>query len=242
MNELDVFGLKDKVVVVTGGNRGIGNALVIKLEKLGAKVAYINLTGKGNNKGIQFKANVTSYEEMENALFKIEKELGPIYGIVSNAGITRDSFYHKISPELWNEVIDVNLIGAFNTTRPIINKMYERQEGSIVFVSSIVGESGNLGQTNYSASKAGIIGFSKSLAKEGARKHIRSNVVAPGFTETSMTENLPEKVRNNIINNIPFKRFAKPDEIAWSIIFLLSPVLSSYITGEVIRVNGGQLM
>ncbi|QEY22929.1 SDR family oxidoreductase [Psychrobacillus sp. AK 1817] len=239
---MDVFGLKDKVVVVTGGNRGIGNALVIKLEKLGAKVAYINLTGKGNNKGIQFKANVTSYEEMENALFKIEKELGPIYGIVSNAGITRDSFYHKISPELWNEVIDVNLIGAFNTTRPIINKMYERQEGSIVFVSSIVGESGNLGQTNYSASKAGIIGFSKSLAKEGARKHIRSNVVAPGFTETSMTENLPEKVRNNIINNIPFKRFAKPDEIAWSIIFLLSPVLSSYITGEVIRVNGGQLM
>lgn len=237
-----MFGLENRVIVVTGGNRGIGQAVVEQLEKLNARVAYINVDGMGSQKSLQVKADISSIEEMENAYKKIEDELGPIYGVVCNAGITRDSFYHKSSKEQWDQVLNVNLTGAFNTTRPIIKKMYERNEGSIVFVSSIVGESGNLGQTNYAASKAGLIGLAKSLAKEGAKNNVRSNVVSPGFTLTSMTENLPEKVVEKILNDIPFGRFAKPEEIAWSIIFLLSPKLSSFITGEVIRVNGGHLM
>lgn len=237
-----MLGLKDKVIVVTGGNRGIGRAIVNKLEKLDAKVAYINLDGEGSPNSFQVKADVTSYTQMETAFKKIEEKLGPIYGVVCNAGITRDGFYHKSTPDQWSEVINVNLNGAYNSTRPIIEKLYSRKEGSIVFVSSIVGENGNMGQANYAASKAGLIGLAKSLAKEGARNNVRANVIAPGFTETSMTENLPGKVVEKITNAIPFSRFAKPEEIAWSAIYLLSPVMSSFVTGEVIRVNGGHLM
>ncbi|WP_222617988.1 SDR family oxidoreductase [Sporosarcina sp. resist] len=237
-----MFGLKDKVIVVTGGNRGIGRAVVERLEKLDAKVAYINLDGEGSTSSFQVKADVTSYIQMEVAFKKIEAELGSIYGVVCNAGITRDGFYHKTTSDQWSEVIDVNLNGAYNSTRPIIENLYIRKEGSIVFVSSIVGENGNIGQVNYAASKAGLIGLSKSLAKEGARNNVRSNVIAPGFTETSMTETLPEKVAEKIYNAIPLGRFAKPEEIAWSVVYLLSPVMSSFITGEVIRVNGGHLM
>jgi len=237
-----MFGLKDKVIVVTGGNRGIGESVVRKLENLGANVAYINKSKPGNSKSLHIFADVTSSQQMEKAFTEIEMQLGPVYGIVCNAGITRDNFFHKSSEDEWNDVINVNLTGAVNTVRPAISKLYAQKEGSIVFVSSIVGENGNLGQSNYAASKAGLIGFAKSLAKEAAKNNVRSNLVAPGFTNTSMTEDLPEKVVDKITSNIPLGRFATPEEIAWSIIFLLSPTMSSFITGEVIRVNGGHLM
>jgi acetoacetyl-CoA reductase/3-oxoacyl-[acyl-carrier protein] reductase len=237
-----MFDLENRVIIVTGGNRGIGDAIVKALEVIGAKVAYINNTSQGNSKSLHIKADVTSLPEMEKAMKIVESELGDIYGVVCNAGIIRDGFLHKSTMQQWNDVIDVNLNGVYNTVRPIINKLYQRKKGSVVFISSIVGESGNLGQTNYAASKAAIIGFAKSLAKEAARHNVRSNVVAPGFTNTSMTSNIPETVKKKIIADIPLGRFAEAEEIAWVVVFLLSPKFSSYITGEVVRVNGGLLM
>lgn len=236
-----MFGLKDKIVLVTGGSRGIGEATVKILEELGAVVAYINKTDEPGRYGSLFiKADVTNKAEMEISIKKIEEELGPIYGVVANAGITRDNFFSKMSDENWDEVINVNLHGVYNTIKPLISSFYERKEGAVVFISSIVGESGNMGQTNYAASKAAVIGFAKSLAKEGARFGVRSNVVAPGFTETDMLKPIPANIKEKIISDIPLNRFGKPEDIAWSVAFLLSPIASNFITGEVIRVNGGQ--
>jgi NAD(P)-dependent dehydrogenase (short-subunit alcohol dehydrogenase family) len=233
------LGLEDKVVVVTGGDRGIGAAIVKFLQELGAKVAYTDIKiteGKSDALGIQ--ADVTDLASMEAAAAQIEEKLGPVYGIVANAGITRDNFFAKLTPEDWDAVLNVNLKGVAYSIKPFIEKMYAQGAGSIVAISSISGERGNLGQTNYSATKAGVIGMMKSLAREGARYGVRANAVAPGFIDTEMTLAIPEKVREKITAEIPFRRFGKPEEIAWAVAFLLSPVASSYITGEVLRVNG----
>ncbi|MEG3438389.1 acetoacetyl-CoA reductase PhaB [Pannus brasiliensis CCIBt3594] len=231
------LGLEDKVIVVTGGNRGIGAAIVSLLTDLGAKVAYTDLAAT-NPKGLGIVADVTKLESMEEAARKIEAELGPVYGIVANAGITRDNFFAKLTPEDWDMVINVNLKGVNHTIKPFIEGMYERQAGSIVCISSISGDRGNAGQTNYAATKAAVIGLVKSLAREAARYNIRANAIAPGFINTEMTLAIPEKVRDKITAEIPFRRFGEPDDIAWATAYLLSPVASSYVSGEVLRVNG----
>jgi len=231
------LGLEEKVIVVTGGNRGIGAAIVSLLIELGAKVAYTDLV-TDNPQGLGIVADVTKLESMEAAAQQIEAELGPVYGIVANAGITRDNFFAKLTPLDWDLVINVNLKGVNHTIKPFIEGMYERQAGSIVCISSISGDRGNAGQTNYAATKAAVIGLVKSLAREAARYNIRANAIAPGFINTEMTLAIPEKVRDKITAEIPCRRFGEPADIAWATAYLLSPVASSYVSGEVLRVNG----
>jgi acetoacetyl-CoA reductase len=235
-----MFGLEDKVVLVTGGNRGIGAGIVGLLEDLSAKVAYTYRRGPGARGKLAINADVTDALAMESVARKVEEELGPIYGVVANAGINQDEFFSKLSYEEWTAVIDTNLNGVFNTVRPIVPLLYERREGVLVFISSVVAEQGNIGQANYAASKAGLIGLAKTLALEGARYGVRANVVAPGFTETNMLKEVAEQVKEKILQTIPLRRFAKPEEIAWAVAYLLSPVSGGYITGTTLSVNGGR--
>ena len=233
------FGLENKVVLVTGGNRGIGAACVSLLQELGAKVAYTYRSECDRSTvALAIPADVTDKAAMETVAEQVEQKLGTVYGVVANAGITRDNLFQKLTSEDWDEVIDTNLKGVYHTFLPIIPKLYEQGEGSLVSITSISGERGNLGQTNYSASKAALIGFTKSLAREAARYNVRVNAVSPGFIETEMVQAIPDKVKDRILSEIPLRRFGKPEEIAWTVAFLLSPIASSYITGEVLRVNG----
>lgn len=234
------LGLEDKVIFVTGGARGIGATIVQLMTDLGAKVAFVDRSTIPENHVAAFaaQADVTNPTEMAEIGKAIADQLGPVYGVVANAGITRDNFFAKLTPEDWDAVINVNLKGVVNSIQPFINGMYEQKAGSIVCISSISGERGNVGQTNYSATKAAVIGLIKSLSREGARYNVRANAVAPGFIDTEMTRAIPDNVKEKIVAEIPFRRFGKPEDIAWACAFLLSPVASSYITGEVLRVNG----
>ena len=169
---------------------------------------------------------------------QVEQTLGPIYGVVANAGITRDNFFPKLTVEDWDAVIDTNLKGIYNTLMPVIPRMYERQQGSVVCITSISAERGNIGQTNYAVSKAAAIGFTKSLSREAARYGVRANAVSPGFIETDMLKPIPDAIKERILTEIPLRRFGKPEEVAWAVALLLSPIASSYTTGTVLRVNG----
>ncbi len=237
-----MLGFEEKVVFVSGGNRGIGAAIVEQLEDFGAKVAYNFRSTPGDAGTLPIQSDVTHPDEMARTIEQVEDELGPIYGVVCNAGITRDGLASKMDQEDWQQVVDVNMTGAWNTVRPALPKMYERNEGALVFISSIVGERGNIGQANYAASKGGLISLSKTLALEGARYNVRSNVVAPGFIETDMLKPIPDKVKDKIRQQIPMRRFGTPGEIAWAVTFLLSPEAGSFVTGETVAVNGGHHM
>lgn len=235
-----MFGLEDKIIFVTGGNRGIGAAIVETLNSLGAKVAYTYRSEPGPDAALALHADVTDHQSMADAIQRVENEVGPIYGVVLNAGITKDNLFSNISVEDWTNVIDTNLNGVFNSLHPIVPKLYERGSGALVFISSVVGEQGNIGQANYAATKAAVIGLAKTLGLEGSRYGVRANVVAPGFTSTDMVKSIPDKVKERILAKIPMRRFAEPEEIGWAVAFLLSPIMAGYITGTVLSVNGGQ--
>ncbi|MFP4043765.1 MAG: acetoacetyl-CoA reductase [Rhodosalinus sp.] len=235
-----------RVALVTGGSRGIGEAISKRLKADGYEVAA---TYAGNDEkakaftdetGIKtYKWNVADYDASKEGLAKVEAELGPIDVVVANAGITRDAPFHKMTPEQWKEVVDTNLTGVFNTIHPVWPGMRERKFGRVVVISSINGQKGQFGQTNYAATKAGDLGIVKSLAQEGARFGITANAVCPGYIATEMVMAVPEKVREAIIGQIPVGRLGEPEEIARCVAFLVSDD-ASFITGSTLSANGGQ--
>jgi acetoacetyl-CoA reductase len=237
-----------RVALVTGGTRGIGHAVVARLKADGFKVAagYANdeATAKATAKefGVMIvKGNVGEFESCKRAVAEVEAELGPIDVLVNNAGITRDSMLHRMTPEQWNEVIFVNLASLFNMSRQVIDGMRQRGYGRIINITSINGQKGQMGQTNYSAAKAGAIGFTKALALETANKGITVNAVAPGYTDTEMVRAVPDNVLAQIVAGIPVGRLGKAEEIAACVAFLARED-ASFITGACLTANGGQYM
>lgn len=245
--------LENKKALVTGASRGIGKAIAIAFAKHGADVAFSDLKvdeeaemtiKEIESYGVKAKAyasDASSYEAGEVLVNEVLKDFGQIDILVNNAGITRDNLLLRMTEQDWDLVIKVNLKSIFNITKAIQRVMLKQRSGSIINMSSVVGLSGNAGQSNYSASKAGLIGFTKSIAQELGSRGIRCNAIAPGFIETAMTEKLQEDVRDNWIKTIPLRRSGKPEDVADIALFLASD-LSSYVTGQVISVDGGMHM
>ena len=235
-----------RVALVTGGSRGIGASISKALKEAGYTVAA---NYAGNNEaaaafksetGIPvYKWSVADYDACAEGIAKVEADLGPVEVLINNAGITRDGMFHKMTPQQWKEVIDTNLTGIFNMTHPIWPGMRERSFGRIINISSINGQKGQMGQANYSAAKAGDIGFTRALAQEGAFKGITVNAICPGYIGTDMVMAVPEKVRESIIAQIPVGRLGTPEEIARCVTFLASDD-AGFITGSTISANGGQ--
>jgi 3-oxoacyl-[acyl-carrier protein] reductase len=243
----------EKLAFITGGTRGIGKQIAITLAKNGYDIAINYRTENDDLKNtkseiellgvkcLAVQGDVSKFEDCEKITSEIIAEYGKIDVLVNNAGITKDMLLMRMKKEDFEQVIDTNLIGTFNVTKNVIPYMMKARSGRIVNISSVVGISGNAGQTNYSASKAGIIGFTKSLAKEVASRNILVNAVAPGFIETNMTDVLKDEIKEEIAKNIPLKRMGTSEDVANVVKFLVSEE-SSYITGQVINVDGGMLM
>jgi acetoacetyl-CoA reductase len=238
-----------RVAVVTGGTRGIGAAISKALKGAGFKVAA---NYGGNDEAAQkfkgetgipvFKWDVSSYDACAAGLKQVESEVGPVDVLVNNAGITRDAMFHRMKPEQWIAVVNTNLNSLFNMCRPVIEGMRERKFGRIINISSINGQKGQMGQTNYSAAKAGELGFTKALAQEAARSGITVNAICPGYINTEMVQAVPKEVlEKNIIPQIPVARLGEPEDIARCVLFLASDE-ASFITGSTLSANGGQVM
>jgi acetoacetyl-CoA reductase len=237
-----------RVAFVTGGTRGIGRAICERLKSDGMRVAA---GYSGNEEAAQacarelgvmvVKGNVGSFEDCDRAVRAVEAELGPVDVLVNNAGITRDGVFHKMSPAQWSEVIRVSMDSVFNMTRQVIEGMREREWGRIVNISSINGQKGQMGQTNYAAAKAGVIGFTKALALENARKGVTVNCICPGYIDTEMVQAVPENVLASIIAQIPVGRLGRGEEIADMVAFL-SGEHAGFVTGSTLSLNGGQYM
>ncbi|MCY7312044.1 MAG: beta-ketoacyl-ACP reductase [Pseudoxanthomonas sp.] len=244
--------MTSRVALVSGGTGGIGSAICRKLADMGHKVAT-NYRNEEKTQawlqemralGYDFTAvqgDVSSAEEAEALVREVEAKLGPVDILVNNAGITRDTTFHRMTPQQWNEVINTNLNSVYNMTRPVIEGMRERKWGRVIQISSINGQKGQYGQANYAAAKAGMHGFTISLAQENAKFGITVNTVSPGYIGTDMVMAVPEEVRNKIVAQIPTGRLGSPDEIAYAVSFFV-PDMASWITGANLSANGGQYM
>ncbi|MFW5453561.1 3-oxoacyl-ACP reductase FabG [Thioalkalivibrio sulfidiphilus] len=246
------MSLENEIALVTGASRGIGKAIAMALAEQGATVvgtatsesgaeaitAYLREAGL---KGRGMALNVTDAEAVEAAIKQISDDLGGISILVNNAGITRDNLMMRMKDEEWDDIIQTNLTAVWRVTRGVLRGMMKARKGRIINVGSVVGSSGNAGQTNYAAAKAGLLGLGKSLAREVGSRGITVNTVAPGFIDTDMTRGLPEAQRDALLGQIPLGRLGRPEEIASVVAFLASPA-AAYITGETLHVNGGMYM
>lgn len=245
--------LADKSTLVTGATRGIGRGIALEFAKQGANVAFTYRSSEEaaqslckeiealGVKALGIKSDAASMESTEGVVKEMVEAFGAIDVIVNNAGITKDNLLLRMSEEQFNQVIQTNLNSVFNTTKAAMRQMLRQRSGSLITISSVVGLTGNAGQANYAASKAGAIGFTKSVAKEVASRGIRANVICPGFIATEMTDNVPEEEIKKWLQNVPLKRPGKPEDVANLCVFLGSD-LSTYITGQVINVDGGMVM
>ena len=245
--------LKGKNVIVTGATRGIGKEIALTLAQNGANIAInyrnyndeivelINALKEFGADVLAIKCDVSKSNEVENFVSEIKNHFSSIDILVNNAGITKDGLILRMKDQDFDDVLNVNLKGTFNTTKFVSQVMFKQKHGKIVNISSVVGLIGNAGQSNYSASKAGVIGFSKSIAKELASRNININVVAPGYIDTDMTKSLPDRVKEEILKSIPMEKIGNPKEVA-NLVLFLSSNLSDYITGQVINVDGGMVM
>ncbi len=241
--------LEGKVAVITGAARGIGKSIAIEFAKHGANVAFTDLKLDENTEALEkeleafgvkakgYASDASNFENSQKTMDEIVADFGRVDALINNAGITRDTLLMRMTEDQWDLVLNVNLKSVFNMTKAVQKIMLKQRSGSIINMSSVVGVSGNAGQSNYSASKAGIIGFTKSIAKELGARNIRSNAIAPGFIITEMTAQIPEKAREEWIKGIPLKRGGTPEDVANACIFLASD-LSSYVSGQVINVCG----
>lgn len=248
-----MYNFSDKSVLITGGTRGIGHAIAARFAELGAKVAIVgssvescsaaqkSLQGFSKQAIFAYPCDVASTKDAEKTVLQAHEELGSIDILVNNAGITRDNLLLRLKEEDWDAVMNTNLKGIFNFSKPTARIMMKAKKGKIINISSVVALLGNAGQSNYAAAKAGIIGFSKSLARELAPRNIQVNVIAPGFIETQMTEVLPENVKNELKTKIPLGKIGQTKDIAEVTAFLASNA-ADYITGQVISVDGGMSM